>query len=213
MASSSDWLAALAAPPSLGAAPAPQWLARLEAQEVFRAALPFAEPEPLAPPCPAPEGPAIDPLAELAARAFAEGEAAGRAAAEAEAAARGLRQRALRLAFRALDEAARDVLAQDLAATVLALAEGVLGEAAIDRAGLLARCRAAARRIGGAAGTLALHLHPDDAALVGAGTLDGWQVVEDPALDRGALRVEGPDSSVSDGPEEWRRAIAAAVQG
>ena len=58
----------------------------------------------------------------------------GRAAAEAESEALGRRQRALRLAFRAFDEAALEVLAADLAATVETLCEGVLGEAARDHA-------------------------------------------------------------------------------
>jgi flagellar assembly protein FliH len=44
-------------------------------------------------------------------------------------------------------------------------------------------------------------------------TLNGWRVVEDGSLERGALLFEGPDGSISDGPAEWRRAIAAAVRG
>ena len=174
--------------------------------------LPFGAPEPEAPP-PLPEPEAADPVAEACARAYADGLAAGRAASETEAAERGARQRALRLNFRALDEAASDVLADDLAATVLALCDGVLTGAAIDRDGLLARCHAAARRIGGAAETLTLHLHPEDLALLGDEALAGWRVVADAALERGTVLIEGADGSVSDGPAEWRRAIAAAVRG
>lgn len=213
MANSSDWLGALAASSPAQRSDAPGWLAAIGVHDArFRDALPFGAPDlPVAPPEPA--APAPDPLAEAVARAFADGEAAGRAAAALEADERGERQRALRLGFRMLDEAALGVLAEDLAATVLTLAQGVLGEAAIDRNGLLARCRAAAQRIGGAPGALALHLHPADAELLGEDALPGWQVIEDPALERGALRIEGPDSSVADGPEEWRRAIAAAVRG
>jgi len=147
------------------------------------------------------------------AKAHADGMAAGRAAAEADAAALAARQRALRLSFRALDEAASQVLADDLAATVMALCEGVLGDAAIDREGLLARCHAAARRIGGAADSLTLHLHPDDMALLGPDALTGWQVMPDAALERGTVLIESANGSVSDGPAEWRRAIAAAVRG
>jgi len=212
VANSSDWLGALAGHDEA----APGWLALLDADEAFCEATPFGTPEaeaPPPPPPPAPEEPGPDPLAEAIARAFADGEAAGRAAATAEAEDRAQRQRAIRLAFRSLDEAAQTVLADDLAATVMALCDGALAGAAIDRDGLLARCHTAARRIGGAAETLALHLHPDDIALLGDDALAGWRVVSDAALERGAVLIEGADGSVSDGPAEWRRAIAAAVRG
>jgi flagellar assembly protein FliH len=227
VASSFEWLGALAAPlAEQGTTPAaPGWLALLgeggEADRGFRAALPFGGFEPEPAPAPAPEAepeaqpePEVpDPHAEALARAYADGLAAGRAAAEAEGEALGRHQRALRLSFHALDEAALGVLADDLATTVLALCEGVLGEAALDPAGLRARCEAAARRIGGAADALVLHLHPDDIAMVGKGALAPWRLAPDAGLERGGLRIEGPDGTVSDGPAEWRRAIAAAVRG
>jgi flagellar assembly protein FliH len=208
VATSSEWLGALAQAPASG----PAWLAQLDRPGAFAAALPFA-PAALAPePDPEPEPPA-DPLAEALARAHAEGVAEGRALAEAEAEAQSARQRALRLAFRTLDETALGVLADDLAQTVIALCDGVLAGAAIDREGLIARCHAAAKRIGGAADALALHLHPDDIALAGAEALDGWRVVADPALERGGLLIEGAEGTISDGPAEWRRAIAAGLRG
>ncbi len=214
MANSSDWPGSFAEAPFAEGAfadAAPGWLALLEEGEGFREASPFGEPEVTAQHERSETLP--DPAAQARARAYAEGEAAGRAAAEAEAAEHNARQRALRLNFRNLDEAATGLLAEDLAATVKALAEGVLGEAAIDRDGLLARCHAAARRIGGAANALALHLHPEDVAMLGEEALAGWRVVPDAGLDRGSLRIEGPDGSVGDGIEEWRRAITAAVRG
>lgn len=200
---------------------APGWLALLDSAQGFTDALPFAgktaqapEPEVQIPPDPEPvKEPQADPWEAALASAFADGEAAGRAAAEAEVEARLARQRALRLAFRALDEAALGVLADDLAATVSALCEGVLGEAARNPENLLARCRSAARRIGGAADTLALHLHPDDMKLIEPDALAGWRVVGDAALEPGSVVIEGPDGAVCDGPAEWRRAIAAAVRG
>lgn len=208
----SDWMTALAQPAA--AADGPDWLALLGPGAGFREASPFGEPQPEMPaPAPEPAPVEADPHAEAIARAYATGEAAGRAAAVAEAEDRAARQRALRLNFRALDEAATGVLADDLAATVLALCEGALAEAAIDRAGLLARCHTAARRIGGAADALTLHLHPDDIALLGDEALAGWQVMPDAALERGSVVIEGAEGYVADGPAEWRRAIAAAVQG
>jgi flagellar assembly protein FliH len=221
---SSDWLGAFAAAPDcadLAGDTAPGWLALLTEEDEdgsghFREAtlLRGAEPPaPAPPPAPLPKAPAPDPHAEALARARAEGEAAGRAAAEAEGEALARRQRALRLSFRALDEAALGVLADDLAATVLHLCEGVLGEAARDPEGLRQRCIVAARRIGGAAETLALHLHPDDIALLGEEALAALRVVPDPALEPGSVLIEGPEGSVSDGPAEWRRAIAASLRG
>lgn len=216
MANSSDWLGALAEPPG---APPPGWLAMLGEPAGFRELAAFGEPVPEAPPPapapePAPEPEAQpDPAEEALARAYAEGEAAGRAAAEAEAAAQASRQRALRLAFRSLDEIAAQVLADDLATTVMALCDGVLAECAADREALLARCQGAARRIGGAADALILHLHPDDIHLLGDDAVAGWHVKPDPALERGSVLIEGAEGVVSDGPAEWRRAIAAAVRG
>lgn len=210
MATSSDWLGALAEP----LAPGPGWLAQLGSPRRSAGTMPFARNTATPEPEPAPEsGPEVDPLEDALARAHAEGMAEGRALAEAEAEAQAARQRALRLAFRNLDETAMGVLADDLAATVVALCDGVLAGAAIDREGLLARCHAAAKRIGGAADGLALHLHPEDIALVGAEALEGWRVIADPALARGGLLIEGAEGTISDGPAEWRRAIAAAVRG
>ncbi len=205
----SDWLTALAQP----AAPddGPDWLALLGTGAGFREASPFGAPEPEAPepaPDPAPVEAEPDPHAEAIARAYADGEAAGRAAAVAEAEERAARQRALRLNFRALDEAATSVLADDLAATVLALCDGALTGAAIDRTNLLARCHGAAQRMGGAADALTLQLHPDDIALLGDDALAGWRVMPDAALERGSVVIEGADGTASDGPAEWRRAIA-----
>jgi len=221
MANSSDWVGAFAAAPDPDTAvdEAPGWLALMGAGEGtgFREAALFGAPEEPAPP-PEPPEPAHDatepdPHAEALARAYADGLAAGRAAAEATSEALGRRHRALRLTFRALDEAAMDVLAADLAATVEALCAGVLGDAARDPAGLRERCEAAARRIGGAADALVLHLHPDDIALLEEGAQAALQLAPDPALEPGSVVIAGPEGSVADGPAEWRRAIAAAVRG
>jgi flagellar assembly protein FliH len=201
------------APPPYVPRPQPGWLALLEEPTAFREAMPFGmaamEHEPMS----AAEPDAPDPAQDALARAYAEGLAAGRAMAEAEADAAATRQRALRLALRALDETAQGVLADDLAATVIALCDAALAGCALDRDALLARCHAAAQRIGGAAESLTLHCHPDDLALLDAAALGGWQVAGDTTLERGTVLVEGPDGAVSDGPAEWRRAIAAAVRG
>lgn len=210
MANSSDWLGVLTAPETQAAQPG--WMSLLGEPEGFREAFPFGTLESRAA---APElsVSAPDPTEAAITRAFAEGQAAGRAAAEAEIQAAATRQRALRLSFRALDEAARDVLADDLAATVMALCDGALAGCAVNREALLARCHAAAQRIGGAADTLTLHLHPDDIASLEAAALAGWKLAPDPALERGSVLIESADGAVTDGPAEWRRAIAAGLRG
>lgn len=192
---------------------APRWLALLEEPTAFHETMPFGmaamEHEPL--PAPKPDLP--DPAQAALARAYADGLAAGRAQAEAEAQAAATCQRTLRLAFRSLDETAQAVLADDLAATVQALCEAALAGCAPDRDSLLARCHAAAQRIGCATDALTLHLHPDDTALLGPEAVAGWQVTADAALERGTVLIESADGAVSDGPAEWRRAIAAALRG
>lgn len=212
----SSWLAALAREDEV----APGWIDLLAEPGGFRESLPFGvraaatapvppEPDPVPVPIPEP----VDPGAAAVERAYAEGHAAGRAAAEAEAQLAAERQRALRLAFRALDEAAMEVLADDLAETVITLCEATLAGCAPDRDALLARCQAAARRLGAVTDGLRLHLHPDDIATLGEEALAGWSVVADTSQARGGLMIEAPDGTVRDGPADWRRAIAAAVRG
>jgi flagellar assembly protein FliH len=218
MANSSEWLGALGALTS-PERPEPGWLALLGEDAAFREVLPFGAPEtpppaqPIAEPEPEPEPDPAPEAGDALAQAYAEGEAAGRAAALADAARDAARQRSLRLAFRHLDEAARDVLAADLADTVIALCEGVLAGHATDRAALMTRCAVAARRIGGAASALRLHLHPSDIAALSPEALADWAVIADSALEPGGLMLEGPEGAVRDGPADWRRAIAAAVRG
>ncbi len=205
----SDWLAALAREENA----APGWLDLLTEPGGFRETLPFGAAPAPAPAPPEPVLVPVDPGAAAIERAYSEGLAAGRAAAEAEGQLAAERQRALRLNFRALDEAAMEVLASDLADTVIALCDATLTGCAPDREALLARCHAAAQRLGSAAEGLRLHLHPDDIAALGDDALAGWQVVADPLQVRGGLMIEASDGTVRDGPADWRRAIAAAVRG
>ncbi len=213
MANSSEWFGRLtdAGPPS------PGWVALLGEAQDFREAWPgiaAAEPPPAPEPVPGPAPePVADPSPDALAQAYAEGQAAGRAAALAEAEHNAARQRALRLAFRNLDEAASEVLAADLADTVIALCDRVLEGHAADRTALMARCREAAGRIGGAPAALRLHLNPADAESLGPAALEGWAVIADSAVEAGGLLLEGPDGALRDGPADWRRAIAAAVRG
>ncbi len=198
--------------------PAPlRWFEAVAGDAGFRAGAPFAAlADPVEPPAAAPPPDPAESESDALALAFAEGEAAGRAAALAEAEQARQHTHALRLAFRALDETALGVLAEELAATVKALCGQVMGDYAMDAAALAERCRAAATRLGGGWKDAVLHLHPDDLAGLAAtgdgGALDGWHIAPDPALERGSLMIEAPDGAVCDGPAEWRRALAEALR-
>ncbi len=206
----SEWIAALAGEDSAAQDAVLSWIPADGSPVSFSDVLPFRalheRPAPAGDPTP------VAPAAESPGRTYADGEAAGRAAALAEFERELASQRALRLAFRQLDEAAVDMLATDLADTVMALCEEVLSTFAADRTSLLVRCRAAAERLGGAAAALRLHLHPCDIEALGPEALAGWAVIADSALEPGGLLLEGPDGAVRDTPADWRRAIAAAVR-
>ena len=209
MANSSDWIALAGS----SARPQPTWIGALAAESGFAPLAPFAAQG--SPPNDAESAgaktPQVTTETEIA-TAFAEGLATGRAQAEVEAGEQLAAQRAIRMAFRDLDAQALDVLASDLAQTVLALCGQVIDEQAIDRDALAARCRAAAQRIGAAASHCVLRLHPDDLALIEPEEFDGITLQPDSTLERGSITLQGPDGAVRDGPAQWRRAIAEALQ-
>lgn len=143
---------------------------------------------------------------------FLAGEAAGRAAALAQIAAEAERQRKLKLRFAELDAQAIECLARELARTVCALCEKLLGDFAHDPRALQRRCEEAAKRIGQSPRALALHLNPDDVDRLDRDFVDSWRIVADETIEAGGLRLEGPDGAIADGPAEWRRAIEKAVR-
>ena len=56
-----------------------------------------------------------------------------------------------------------------------------------------------------------IRLHPDDLAFIAPQLSQDWNVRPDPSLARGAIRVEAANGGVEDGPEQWRRTIAEAL--
>ncbi|WP_197409549.1 FliH/SctL family protein [Erythrobacter sp. YT30] len=211
---SSDWIAAATA--GDGEQHLPDWLAAMQTTGEFSDMSPFSrkrdgaspaeKASPLSEPEPAQQQTEYD-------RGFVAGDAAGRAAAHAEMAAEKDQRTALRLAFRELDQAAMDTLASELADTVMALCDAALEKHAADPEALIERAREAARRLGLAAASCTLHLHPDDIETLDKGALSGWQIEADPTLQRGSIALVGEEGGVRDGPAEWRRAIAAALRG
>lgn len=159
------------------------------------------------PPAPPPEDPS--------AIAFAEGFAAGTATAEAEAEririeADAAREK-LELAFARFDAEQAENLRQRLYDTVAALCETALAPLALDTEALVRRIERAVAMLARADDDRVIRLHPDDLALIGARLPDGWTISPDPALARGALRIETSNGGVEDGPESWRQAIAEAL--
>lgn len=189
--------------------PVPGWMTALGGPSGFTE-------RPLMPPATRPSADPAGPDAgagheRALAEAHARGMAEARAACEAERAAHEAARGGLALAFAQLDQAARLALRQQLTETVAALCEQVIEPALIDHGALEQRCTALAEALGEAPAACTLHLHPDDLALLSSATRERWSVRTDPALARGSLRLEGGEGVVADGPDEWRRAIAAAL--
>lgn len=152
-----------------------------------------------------------DPIAQAwqdgYAAGFAEAEAAAHARMHADDAARAR----IELALARLDADHAEQLRQKLFVTVEALCETALAPLALDRDALIARIGRAAAMLARADDERVLRLHPDDLALVGPRLPPGLEAHGDPALERGALRVESSNGGVEDGPAHWRRAIAEAL--
>lgn len=182
-------LSALAAPAAF--APDPRFLAALAA--------------------PPPPASAIDPVA----LAWNDGHTAGYAAGQADAAAaetlaanaRG----AIELALMRLDRDLGEQLSQRLSATVQALCTASLAPLALDPDALATRVERAAAMLSRADDDRVLRLHPADLELIAKRLPEGLAVRADPALERGALRLETATGGVEDGPAHWAQAIAEAI--
>lgn len=164
---------------------------------------PEPDPEPLAEP--------VDPLALAHAEGFAQGLAQARVEAEARAREEAAAHEALALSFARIDRALEEELRLRLRDTVAALCESALAPLALDEATLARRVDRAVSMLARADDDRVIRLHPDDLALVAHGLRDEWHVQPDPALERGAIRVETANGGVEDGPAQWRRAIAEAL--
>ena len=167
----------------------------------------LAVPATQAPPAPA----AVeDPVAMAWAEGYAKGSEQARAEAEAARAAEGEARTALELALARLDADMAESLRQRLLDTVMALCEATLVPYAHDAEVLARRVERAVAMFSRAEDERIIRLHPDDLALVSDRLAAEWTVRPDPALERGALRVETPSGGVEDGPAQWRRALAEA---
>ncbi len=154
-----------------------------------------------------PEDPAVKAFAAGYAQGAADAEAAfSEAIAQQEAA----RSRIERAFGRLNADLTRDLEAR-LRDTVLALCTPLLADFAADPAALARRVETAAAMLARAADERVIRLHPEDLALVGARLPEDWHFEPDPALERGALRIEGAAGGVEDGPAGWLRTLTEAL--
>lgn len=153
-------------------------------------------------------------IADPVAQAWAEGYARGAEDAHAEAAiimaAEAEARAALDQSFIRFDAELAETLRQRLQDTVMALCEATLVPYAHDTAALAARVERAVAMLARAEDERLIRLHPDDLAIVAPRLPADWKFSPDPALERGALRVETQNGGVEDGPAHWRQALAEA---
>jgi flagellar assembly protein FliH len=164
---------------------------------------------------PLPRGPisnAHDDIIDRLALAREEGRAAGFAEASANAEAERQTAQRLEFSFQRLDGELAEQLRDKLHATVTALCESTLHPLALDRDALRRRIEVAVAMFVRADDERIIRLHPEDIAASGDRLPSGWQVVPDPALERGALRVETTGGGLEDGPAQWRTAIEEALR-
>ena len=193
-------------------------LARLGERTPFRADRRFAAVEEEGEPQPQPLQEATfpdseqgDPLADAYAQGYADGAGDVRVETLATAAADAQAGGTLQLAFIRLDRALEEQLRDRLRATVTALCEAALAPLALDVDLLERRVAAAAAMLARADDARVIRLHPDDIKLLTSRMRVDWEVLADPSLERGAIRVEGTSGGVEDGPATWRKAIAEAL--
>jgi flagellar assembly protein FliH len=176
----------------------------------FRSDARFAPPtETRAPPAPVHEP--EDPLALAFAEGYAAGAAEAQANAEYQANEIAAAREGLGLSFARLDKELEEELRLRLRDTVAALCEAAIAPLTLDSDALLARVERAVAMLARADDDRVIRLHPDDLALVSPRLAADWEVLPDPTLERGALRVETSSGGVEDGPEQWRIAIAEAL--
>lgn len=181
-------------------------------------ALPFAafRGNHAAPPIIVPQVRAPDPVEVARGQAYAQGHAEGYAQAEHEAQEREAMRDRFAATFQRIDAESAEQLRQRLMATVVALCEAALAPIALDKAALATRIERAVAMFTRADDDRVIRLNAQDMAAVQDQLPPDWTFSVDDTLEPGALRVEarsrGVDGGgVEDGPAQWRRAIAEAL--
>lgn len=180
----------------------------------FNAPSPLPEAEAPAPIAPPPRAP--DLIEEAREQAYAQGYADGRAEAEREALERDAIRARFAFGFERINAQSAEQLRQRLMATVVALCEATLAPMALDKDALARRVTRAVGMFSRADDERVIRLNAHDLEAVKDLLPTDWTFAVDDALEPGALRVEtssrGMDGGgVEDGPLQWRRAIAEAL--
>jgi flagellar assembly protein FliH len=157
-----------------------------------------------------------DPVEVARGQAYAQGHAEGYAQAQNEADEREAAHARFAFSFERIDAESAEQLRQHLMATVVALCEATLAPMALDKEALARRVERAIAMFARADDERVIRLNPGDLAAVKDLLPPDWTFSADEALEPGALRVEarsrGVDGGgVEDGPAQWRRAIAEAL--
>jgi flagellar assembly protein FliH len=160
---------------------------------------------------PPPDLQPADPVALAFTQGFEAGVTEALAAAAQKAQAESTARDALALTLTQLDDALAEKLRLRLRDTVAALCEAAIAPLALDQAALMARIERAVGMLARADDERVIRLHPEDMAFLSAQMHEDWHIQPDPALERGALRIESANGGVEDGPAQWRAAIAEAV--
>jgi flagellar assembly protein FliH len=177
-------------------------------KDASQQALPvFAEPDDHAPP---------DPVEEARDQAYAQGWADAQEAAQQTAAQADEARGRMETVFHRLDGELAEQFRQRLMETVIALCERCLAPLALDKDALMRRVEAAAAMFNRADDDRVIRLNPEDLAAIRARLPNDWDVQGDPAMERGAIRVESRSTGLEaggaeDGPQQWRRAIVEAL--
>jgi flagellar assembly protein FliH len=140
-------------------------------------------------------------------KGFEEGVGQALAQADLNAAARGK----IELGLGRLAEQEEQRFEERLRETVLALCETTLAPLTADPDILATRVTNALGLLRRSEDERTLRMHPDDLALLTGRLPDHVRVEPDPALERGALRIETAEGGIEDGPGEWRRVLSEAL--
>ncbi|PEQ14708.1 hypothetical protein B2G71_01490 [Novosphingobium sp. PC22D] len=152
-----------------------------------------------------------DPVAMAFTEGFSAGVDQARAEAHSKAEEDAVAREALTLSFERIDRQLEEELRMRLRETVAALCEQAIAPLALDMNMLVCRVEKAASMLARADDERVIRLHPEDLELVSTRLAKHWTIEPDPTLDRGAIRVEGTNGGIEDGPATWRRAIAEAL--
>lgn len=143
-------------------------------------------------------------------QAFADGFEQGCKTVDAEVAAEREAFAALTDSLQALQPSSTDALAELLAATVERLVCQIVGEVPINPVSLVKRAEAAAKLIGEELDASRLHIHPDDLPLFARSRVP-VEIVGNPDIERGSLRLEWGKGWIEDGPSVRVERLRAAL--